>query len=303
MNFEQYFSISTDPYYFAALAVDFILLFAMLVLVRKLFGRSVGGVDTTAELAENDNHAFGISLGGATVALAIVFAGVASGDVATSLAVEAAFILGYGVLGIAMLMCTRWIFDKIVFPGIDLKQMILQGNIAAGILDGGNMVATAAVIYGVFSWISGNWLTGVGLVIGMFVVTQMLLVLVSRYRTIVFAKRNQGRVFAKAIEDGNAALALRFAGFQIGAALAISSAGKLVNFQEDGQIMLSIAAWVVSALVLLAAIILLTALTEKVVLYGVPVAREVDAQSNYGVAAVEAGAYIGLGLIIVTLLG
>jgi uncharacterized membrane protein YjfL (UPF0719 family) len=303
MNFEQYFTVSADPYYYAALAVDFVLLFAMLVLVRKIFGRSAGGLDTTAELAEKDNHAFGISLGGATVALAVVFAGVASGDVATSLVIEGTFVFGYGILGIVMLMCTRWIFDKIVFPGIDLKQMILQGNIAAGLLDGGNMVATATIIFGVFSWISGDWLTGLGLVIGMFVITQILLVLVSRYRTGVFARRNNGRVFADAIKDGNAALALRFAGFQIGAALAISTAGKLVLFQEGGEIIWSVAAWAISALVLLAAIIVLTALTEKVVLYGVRVEREVDAEANYGVAAVEAGAYIGLGLLIVTLLG
>jgi uncharacterized membrane protein YjfL (UPF0719 family) len=207
------------------------------------------------------------------------------------------------LLGIAMLMCTRWIFDKIVFPGIDLKQMILQGNIAAGMLDGGNMIAAATIIFGVFSWISGDWLTGLGLVIGMFLITQLLLVLASRYRVGLFAKRNDGRVFADAIKDGNGALALRFAGFQIGAALAISTAGKLVIFQEGSGLMLSVAAWVIVALVLLAAIIMLTALTEKVVLYGVPVEREVDAEANYGVAAVEAGAYIGLGLIIVTLLG
>jgi len=54
---------------------------------------------------------------------------------------------------------------------------------------------------------------------------------------------------------------------------------------------------------LLIAVILLTALTEKVILYGVPVEREVDREANYGVAAVEAGAYIGLGLLLVSLLG
>ena len=46
MNFEQYFSVSADPYYYAALAVDFVLVFSMLVLVRKIFGRSAGGLDT-----------------------------------------------------------------------------------------------------------------------------------------------------------------------------------------------------------------------------------------------------------------
>ena len=122
MNFASYFAVSADPYYYAALAVDFILLFAMLVLVRQIFGRTAGGVDTAAELAEKDNHAFGISLAGATIALAVVFSGVGAGDIATSLVVEGVFILGYGVLGIAMLMCTRWIFDNIAFLRLILNR-------------------------------------------------------------------------------------------------------------------------------------------------------------------------------------
>jgi uncharacterized membrane protein YjfL (UPF0719 family) len=221
MNFETYFAVSADPYYYAALVVDFILLFAMLVLVRTLFGRTSGGVDTTVELSENDNHAFGISLGGATAALAVVFAGVASGDIATNLLTEGLYVLGYGVLGVVMLMGTRWIFDNIVFPKIDLKQMISQGNISAGILDAGNMIATAIIIFGVFAWSTGDWLSAIGVVVGMYLVTQLLLVLVSRYRVSLFAKRNEGRFFRDAINEGNAALAIRFAGFQIGSALAI----------------------------------------------------------------------------------
>lgn len=303
MNFETYFAVSADPYYYAALAVDFILLFAMLVLVRKMFGRTAGGVDTTVELAENDNHAFGISLGGATVALAVVFAGVASGDIATNLLTEALYVFGYGILGVVMLMCTRWIFDNIVFPKIDLKQMISQGNIAAGILDAGNMIATAIVIFGVFAWSSGDWLTDIGVVAGMFLITQLLLVMVSRYRVNLFASRNEGRFFRDAINENNAALALRFAGFQIGAALAISTAGNLVIFAEGSDLLLSITAWTAVAVVLLIAVILLTKLIEKVVLHGISVEQEVDREVNYGVAAVEAGSYIGLGFLLVSLLG
>ena len=303
MNLETYFAVSADPFYYAALVVDFTLLFAMLVLVRILFGRTAGGVNTTVELAEKDNHAFGISLGGATVALAIVFAGVASGDIATSLLTEGLYVFGYGILGILMLMCTRWIFDNIVFPKIDLKQMISQGNVAAGILDAGNMIATAIVIFGVFAWSTGDWLSALSVVVGMFLITQLLLALVSRYRVNLFVKRNAGRFFRDAINEGNAALAIRFSGFQIGAALAISTSGNLVIFSEGTDLVLSVVAWAVIALVLLISVVVLTSLIEKVVLYGISVEQEVDKEVNYGVAAVEAGAYVGLGLLLVSLLG
>lgn len=303
MNFENYFAVSIDPYYYAVLGVDFILLFAMLILVRQIFGRSAGAVDTSDELGEKDNHAFGISLAGATVGLAIVFSGVASGDVATSLIVEGLYIFGYGILGIALLMFTRIIFDKITFANIDLKNMIAEKNIAAGILDAGNMIAASSIIFGVFSWLSGDWLTSLILIIAMFIITQLLLVLVSRYRVNLFSKRNGNRLFKDAIAEGNAALAIRFAGFQIGAALAMSTAGKLVVFDDGLNILISVAAWTLVAIVLLLSVIVLTTLIEKVVLYGVPVDREVDRETNYGVATVEAGAYIGIGLLIVSLLG
>ena len=54
---------------------------------------------------------------------------------------------------------------------------------------------------------------------------------------------------------------------------------------------------------LLISVVVLTSLIEKVVLYGISVEQEVDKEVNYGVAAVEAGAYIGLGLLLVSLLG
>ncbi|OUR80732.1 hypothetical protein A9Q83_00370 [Alphaproteobacteria bacterium 46_93_T64] len=302
MNFETFFAVSADPYYYAALVVDFVILFALLVLVRQIFGRTAGGVDTAHELSEKDNHAFGVSLAGATVALSVVFAGVAAGDVATSLMVEAIFVFGYGVLGIVFLFSTRLIFDKISFPKTDLKKLIADGNVSAGILDGGNMIASAVVIFGVFSWANGDWLASVVLVIGMFIITQLLLVVASRYRVGLFAKRNDGQAFCDAIEGGNSALAIRFAGFQIGIALAISVSGAFVVFQEGTNTLMSIGVWVVVAVVLLIVATILTVLVEKVVLHGIPVSREVDREKNYGVASVEAGAYIGLGLLLVSLL-
>jgi len=303
MNLENYFAVSADPYYYAALVVDFVILFALLVLVRQIFGRAAGGVNTAHELSEKDNHAFGISLAGATVALSIVFAGVASGDVATSLMMEAIFVLGYGILGIIFLLCTRLIFDKISFPNTNLKNLIADENVAAGILDAGNMIASATIIFGVFAWSSGDWLTSIGLVIGMFVITQLLLVIASRYRVGLFAKRNDGKAFCDAIKEGNSALAIRFAGFQIGIALAISVSGIFVIFHEGSNTLISVGIWVIVAIVLLVGTTFLTALIEKVVLYGIPVSREVDREQNYGVASVEAGAYIGLGLLLVSLLG
>ncbi len=302
MTILNYLTVSDDPYYYAALVVDFVLLFALLVVVRQLFGRVIGGGNSTAELAEKDNHAFGISLGGATAALAVVFAGVASGDIATSLLYEGGFVLGYGILGIIMMLCTRWIFDRITFPSIDLKALINGGHIAAGILDAGNMVATSVVIFGVFSWVSGDWLTSLGVVIAMYAVTQAILVFASRYRVGLFRRRNDNKAFGDAIAEGNAALAVRFAGFQIGVALSLSMAGNLVVFDEGGGLLMSILVWAAVAFVLLLVIILLTTLLEKVVLYGIPVSQEVDQENNMGVATVEAGAYIGLGLLLVSLL-
>ena len=65
------------------LAMDFALVFAVLLLVRVLYGVA-SGVDTLHEISVKDNFAVGISLAGATAAIGIKLTGVVAGELAFS---------------------------------------------------------------------------------------------------------------------------------------------------------------------------------------------------------------------------
>lgn len=295
--------LNLDGYYFAAVAIDLVILMAILFLVRQIFSLATG-MSSIKALTVNDNHAFGVSLAGATLALAIMLIGVASGDVAASLGAEALSVLGYGVGGIVLLILARWIFDSLAFPKLDIKNGIKENNLAVGILDAGNMIATALILRGAMTWVEGVWLETVLALLGAFVASQLLLTLASRYRVLVFSQRNSGRQFGDAVSAGNAALALRFAGFQAGAALAVSTAGSFVLFPIAGgsAVLYALLWWLLVAAILLLLAVIMTIVLERVVLAGVSVSQEVDREANIGVAAVEAAAYAGVGLLIAGLL-
>ena len=58
------------------------------------------------------------------------------------------------------------------------------------------------------------------------------------------------------------------------------------------------AAWLVWAVVLAAALLVLSMLAQRVILHGVDVVEEVDRQRNTGVAVIEAAVFVGVGLVI-----
>ncbi|MEY8194785.1 MAG: hypothetical protein RPR28_08025, partial [Cycloclasticus sp.] len=97
--------------------VDFLIAVALLTAIRFLAGL-VGNVSASSEISENDNKAFGVSLGGAMIAVSIMLMGVVSGDAGFSLANEAMNVLVFGSLGISLMWLTRIAFDRISFPGL-----------------------------------------------------------------------------------------------------------------------------------------------------------------------------------------
>jgi len=80
--------IGIDASLAAYYAVDLLIIVVILAGMRKLSG-AIGNVSSHDELTQKDNHAFGISIAGATLALAIMLMGVVSGDVGMNPANEA----------------------------------------------------------------------------------------------------------------------------------------------------------------------------------------------------------------------
>lgn len=281
--------------------VDFIIAVALLSAMRILAGL-VSNVSATAEIAQNDNKAFGISLAGAMLAVSIMLMGVVSGDAGYSLANEAFTVILFGVIGIVLMWVTRIVFDRVSFPHVSIQQQIMNGNMAASIIDACNMIATAIIIKGAMTWVDGGLNVAIMAVIASFIASQVIMSLATLYRVKIYEKRHQGAQLHTAIEQNNVALALRFSAYRIGIAIAVSAAFTAVEYAPDA-FMTVFMLWFAVALALFVLLTLVAIVIRHGVLRGVNIGEEVGQQGNIAVGAIEGSIYIVVGLLLAGLIG
>jgi len=286
---------------YQALALDLVVIILLLVSMRFLKG-FFSKVHTLDELKERNNAAFGISFAGGILALAIMLTGVSSGDVAETMISEVTSVAVFGVLGLVMIMAGRQIQDRLVLRQLDIHGELAKGNLASAFVDVGHMLAVSLVVRAAMLWIPVSDFSIIPVLIGAFVLAQIVMLIASLYRIKLFKVRNQAEMncLQSALADGNSALALRYGAFMVGAALAVTTATSLAPYNLESA-WLSMAIWSVASLVAIIVFALLVILVRKIVLAGIDVAEEVDRENNAGVAAIESAIFIGLGLILVAL--
>ena len=232
-----------------------------------------------------------------TLGVAIMLSGVAEGDFAASIAEEVSGLVIYAVLGLASMWLTRLIFDRLSIPAFSVKAEIRNGNVPIAIVEAGNVLATAVMVRAVMQWSEGSLTAALIAVVAGYAVTQAILTATTWYRVWLFARRNAGKRFQDVVQQGNTALALRFAGFQIGVALAVTAAAQVVEYDPGGEPLVQALIWGACSAILAAALVLLSLLAERFVLRRIDVSEEVDRQSNIGVALTEVAVYAGIGLL------
>lgn len=284
------------------LVMDFAIIFAVLLSVRVLYGLVVG-VNATQELAQKDNFAFGISLTGATAGIAIMLSGVAAGGYAPSFGVEALTMVVFSAVGLVLMWLTRLIFDRVTLPGLSVGEEIGKANTAVAVVDAGNLIATALMVRAIIVWADDALVSGLIAVVAGYVASQIILTLTAYYRILLYRQRNAGKRFQDAVQGGNLALALRFVGFQIGVAFAVTAASSLAVYDKIANPIVEALLWGLVSLALAAALAVLGLIAERFVLAGVDVSEEVDRQQNVGVATTELAVYIAIGLLMAGLLG
>jgi uncharacterized membrane protein YjfL (UPF0719 family) len=279
------------------LVMDFALVFAVLLLVRVIYG-AASGVDTMHEISVKDNFAVGVSLAGATAAIGIMLTGVVSGEFAFSYGMEIAAMASYGVLGLILMWLTRLIFDRIALPHLSVRAEIGEGNIAVATVEAGNLLATAIMVRAVMIWSDDALLPGLIAVVVGYIASQIILTVTAYYRIWLYRLRNSGGRFSEAVQSGNLAVALRFIGFQIGVALAVTAAGGLAPYEPAGDPVMQALIWGVVSIGAAVVLVILTLIAEFAVLTGLDLSEEVDRQRNIGVALVEVAVYLAIGLLL-----
>ncbi|MDN3378451.1 MULTISPECIES: DUF350 domain-containing protein [unclassified Pseudoalteromonas] len=285
-----------------ALAIDFAIIIALFVSLKFIKGW-VSNLHANDEITERDNFAFGISFAAGLVALAIVLTGVSSGAFAATLQLEALQMLAYGVLAIVLIKLGHFFQDKVALRKVSLHDEIVKGNATAAIIDFGHVVSVAIVIRSALFWVATEGWHGIPIVIAAFIIGSLALLLVSQYRVQLFKRTNRsGDCLQQAIVDGNLAVGIRYAGFLIGSALAITAASGIAPYVAD-SINASLVYWAISAVVCLIAFILLHLITIKIILAGCDISDEVNRQKNVGVATISAAISFAVGITMATLLG
>jgi hypothetical protein len=282
------------------LVIDISIAIVLLGTMRFISGLSAK-VNSTQELAQKDNFAFGISVAGSVAALGIVLTGAISGENAPSYWMEFIGMLAYGTLGLILIKIGRVIHDKLSLQHINKTEEILKQNLTIGIVDAAGAIATAIIIRAVLLWVHGLDVDTFIAIIAGFIISQAILLLVTRLKERQYAKNNQGDCLQEAFSQGQTAIAIRYAGQLISTALAVTAASHFLTYSPD-TLFTNLVSWFVFAIVMTLLVAALTAIAKRIVLWGINLVEEVDQQQNIGVACVEMATSISIALILTALM-
>ncbi|QDP02266.1 DUF350 domain-containing protein [Thalassotalea sp. PS06] len=298
---EKIFSFGhIDSQVLMILAAEIIIAIMLLALMRYLYGWSLG-LSTTKELSKVDNFAFGISMAGSIGGLGIVLTGAITPKYNAGMGSELVNMFSYGLLGLVLLYLGRSVHDRWALHLVDKQEQIKNKNITMGIVDAASVIATAIIIREMLLWVEGLNAFAIIAMISAFAVAQSLLTMVTRIRERHFAKHNQLDSMQAAFAEGQIALALRYSGQIISAALAVTAASYFLEYHPD-TIVQNLIGWLIFGFLMTLSMWVLTTIAKAIILRGIDLAAEVDHQHNIGVASIEMAISIGIALMITTLL-
>jgi len=282
------------------LAIDVSMAILLLGAMRFITGFTAK-VNSTDELAKEDNFAFGISVAGSIAAMGIALSGAITGANANSYLLEVIGMLSYGLFGLILIKIGRIVHDRIALNQINKTEQIKAHNISVGIVDAAGAIATAIIIRAVLIWVHGLDISTFVAIAAGFIVSQAMLVLVTRIKEKQYARNNQGDCMQEAFADGQVALAIRYAGQVISTALAVTAASYFLTYSPE-TLLTNLLGWLLFSVIMTVLVFLLTTLAKKLILWGINLVEEVDQQHNIGVASVEMAISISIALILTGLM-
>lgn len=263
----------------------------------RLFSGAISHVSANYELFKKDNPAFGISLAGVAFALTIVLSGAIYGEPVNNFGDSIVAVGLYGLLGIVLMWLSRIIFDRLALPKISISDEIIKGNVAAAIIDAGNVVASAIVIRAVMTWVESNTFQGLTAVLLAYVISQILMTAAIYARIHFFKMNNDGKSIQDELGKQNIALALRFAGRRIGIAFAINAAANVMVYEIYSYETL-LTAWVAISVLMMVVLSFISLIANKIIFFRVDIRDEVVNQRNIAVGALQCIIYLSMGFLL-----
>ncbi|AGH80780.1 ATP synthase F0, H+-transporting two-sector ATPase A subunit [Psychromonas sp. CNPT3] len=281
------------------LLIDMAVAIILLAGMRFTMGL-IGRVDTNDELAIKDNFAYGISMAGGVTAMGIALSGAITGELAGSYTIEFIGMFSYGLMALILIKAGRYIHDKFALPDLDKEALILNRNISVSIVDAASVIATAIVVRASLIWVDGLDINTFIAIIMAWIVSQIMLILITRIFEWQFSRHN-GITFQATLEGGQVALAIRYAGYLISTAMSVTAASYFIEFNMynlwDGIIQ-----WTVMSVILMISLTLLTTVAKFIVLWGINRRVEVEDQENIGIAIIELATSFAIALLLMSLM-
>lgn len=240
------------------------------------------------ELVEKDNLAFAFAHTGYFVGLIFAIGAAIIGDSDEVLHIILIDIFIYGLISILLLNISIILNDKIILRHFSIKKEIIEeGNVGTGIVEGANAISTGLIIMGAIAGDGGDHLTGLAFwVCGQFliVVTSWVYNLITPYD------------IHEHIEKNNVAVGIGYAGAIIAIGNLIRN-GLMHDFVDYLTSAETVAVEVGFGLLFLP---VARFATDKILLPGRNLTDEIVNQEhpNIGAAVIEAFAYIGGSVLI-----
>ena len=168
---------------------------------------------------DDGNLAVGLRRVGLLVLYGFGFSGALAGGAGAGLARNIVALMVDGVLITAFAFACRYINDGVMMGHIDNDEHCKNGNIAVGIVEGANYMATGLILWGAFAGDDGNIVKGAWSSLQWFVFGQVTLLFIGWLVEVLFTRFN----IRKEIQDGNAAAGVFLAGILVPLGIVIRS--------------------------------------------------------------------------------
>ncbi|HKX32161.1 MAG TPA: DUF350 domain-containing protein [Blastocatellia bacterium] len=275
-----------------AITISFVALAVIaLLIIARLAYRIVLGQEMTATLIDQDNKAAAIALSGFTLGVIQVIIPILSAP-SHSFWTDVKGVALYGIGGIVAMTLAGLVFEQYSrWTGVPLREQVVQGNVAAGIVDGAIYFASSQLVAGALSGDGGSftptlifWLAGL---LALIVFTHIFRLLTTYHD-------------AEMIKEGNVAASLGCAGLivaigmMVGYAVSGDFVGYGASFRSFGLMLL-----VIFALYPVRQIIVqMLLLGGGFSLRSGRLDREIAEDRNIGAGLLEAVGYLAAALIV-----
>lgn len=289
--------IPISPDLWVYLVTDMVIAIFLLTMLRWIAGRLAKEHRQPKGRKAHHNYAYGISVAGRLMALAVVLAGAVENSTKGELLNSVVTMMVYGVIGILLIKVGRFAHDKFVLHQLDKEFHIKDRNISIALVDASSSIATALIVQSVMTWVTGFDSNAFIAIFSGFLVSQTILLAMTRLYERRFRENNRSGSLQAALTKGQMALAIQHSGHLLGTALAVTAASNLLVYNPVGYVS-NLTSWLILGLSLTLVLTFLVTIARRFILARINLVQEIDLQHNIGVAAIELSMSVGIALIL-----